>query len=223
MLFGWLLLASLLGILAGVPWTLAVLRDHPETAWWWEGAFDLIFLTAASAAGTWLGKRVDLGSGLRELVLRTPGCWKHIRSALAPGALVGLALGLLSLISQGVVPKDALIPGVGQSERPGIDSQMSECGIDRGDCLSLRPDKPLRVGHSVSGKKSGYPSAITVDRQPAVSPGVRGGALPATGASTIWLEPLDSIRSVEHQCRYDYGLALHAIRPGFSHCRPSCR
>jgi len=89
-LFGWLLLASLFGILAGVPWTLAIFRDHPGTAWWREGAFDLLFLTAASAAGTWLGKRVDLGSGLRELVLGTPGCWKHMRSALVPGTLVGL-------------------------------------------------------------------------------------------------------------------------------------
>jgi membrane protease YdiL (CAAX protease family) len=36
-----------------------------------------------------------------------------MRSALAPGALVGLALGLLSLISQGAVPKGALIPELG--------------------------------------------------------------------------------------------------------------
>ena len=109
-LFGWLLLASFFGVLAGVPWTLAVLRGHPGTAWWWEGAFSLLFLIAASAAGTWLGKRADMGSGLRELVLGTPGCWKRLRLALVPGTLVGLALGLLGLISQGAVPKDALIP-----------------------------------------------------------------------------------------------------------------
>jgi hypothetical protein len=93
-----------------VPWTLAVLRGYPETAWWWEGAFDLAFLTAASAAGTWLGKRVDLGSGVRALVSGTPGCWKHLRSSPVPGILVGLALGLLGLISRGAWPKDALIP-----------------------------------------------------------------------------------------------------------------
>lgn len=109
-LFGWLLLVSFFGVLAGVPWTLAVLRGYPGTAWWWEGAYSLSFCITASAAGTWLGKRVDLGSGLRELVLGTPGCWKRLRFALVPGALVGLALGLLQLISRGAVPKDALIP-----------------------------------------------------------------------------------------------------------------
>ena len=77
-LFGWLLLASLFGVLAGVPWTPAVLRDRPGTEWWWEGAFSLVFLVGASAARTWLGKRVDLGSGLRELMLRTPGWRKHM-------------------------------------------------------------------------------------------------------------------------------------------------
>jgi len=109
-LFGWLLLASFVGVLAGVPWTLAVLRGYPGTAWWWEGAYSLLFCIAASAAGTWLGKSVDLGTGLRELVSGTPGCWKRLRLALVPGILVGLALGLLGLISQGAVPKDALIP-----------------------------------------------------------------------------------------------------------------
>jgi hypothetical protein len=109
-LFGWLLLASLLGIAAGVPWTLAVLRGYPRTPWWLEGAVDLVFLTLASAAGTWLGERVDLRSGLREIVSGTPGCWKRLRSALVPGTLVGLALGVLGLVSQGGVPKDALIP-----------------------------------------------------------------------------------------------------------------
>jgi hypothetical protein len=111
-LFGWLLLAGFFGVLAGVPWTLAVLRGYPGTAWWREGAFDILFLTAASAAGTWLGKRVDLGSGLRGLAPGTPGRWKRIRSELVPGTLVGLTLGLLGLMSQGAVPKDALIPEV---------------------------------------------------------------------------------------------------------------
>jgi len=109
-LFGWLLLASFLGVLAGVPWTLAVLRGYPRTPWWLEGAVDVVLLTLASAAGTWLGKRVNLGSGLRDLVSGTPGCWKRLRSALVPGILVGLALGVSQLASRGVVPKDALIP-----------------------------------------------------------------------------------------------------------------
>jgi hypothetical protein len=110
-LFVWLLLTGWFGVLAGLPWTLAVLRDYPGTGWWWEAAGDLLFFIPASAAvGVWLGKKVGLGSGLRELVSRTPGCWKRVRLALVPGTLVGLALGVIGLIGQNVVPKDALIP-----------------------------------------------------------------------------------------------------------------
>ena len=222
-LFGWLLLASFLGVLAGVPWTLAVLRGYPGTAWWWEGAFSLVFLIAASAAGTWLGKRVDLGSGLRELVSGTPGCWKRLRLALVPGTLVGLALGLLQLISQGAVPKDALIP---ELNNPNALEWTLRCLS-----AALTEEIAFRFGlmsffvwiiRSVV-TSSRCSSAFPVDRQPAVSPCVCRCAFPTAGAATIWLEPLDSIRRVEHQCRYDYGLALHAIRPGFGHCRPSCR
>jgi hypothetical protein len=112
-LFVWLLLTGWFGVLAGLPWTLAVLRDYPSTGWWWEAAGDLLFFMPASAAvGVWLGKKVSLGSGLRELVSGTPGCWKQVRLALVPGTLVGLTLGVLQLISQNVIPKDALIPAL---------------------------------------------------------------------------------------------------------------
>jgi membrane protease YdiL (CAAX protease family) len=47
---------------------------------------------------------------LRELVSGTPGCWKNERLTLLPGTLVGLTLGALGLISQNLIPKDALIP-----------------------------------------------------------------------------------------------------------------
>ena len=112
-LFVWLLLTGWFGVLAGLPWTLAVLRDHPGTAWWWEAAGDALFYIPASAAiGVWLGKKVGLGSGLRELVSGTPGCWKPVRLALVPGTLVGLTLGVIQLISQNVMPKDVLIPAL---------------------------------------------------------------------------------------------------------------
>lgn len=111
-LFLWLLLASLLGVLAGLPWTLAVLRDHPGTGWWWEAAGSLLFLVPASAAGVWLGKKVGLGSGLRELVSRAPGCWTHVRGAVLPGMVVGVTIGLGGLIGQSSIPKDALISGL---------------------------------------------------------------------------------------------------------------
>lgn len=69
LLFVWLLLTGWFGALMGLPWTLAVLRDYPSTAWWWEAAGDALFYIPASAAiGVWLGKKVGLGSGLRELV-----------------------------------------------------------------------------------------------------------------------------------------------------------
>ena len=97
----------------GLPWTLAVLRDYPGTGWWWEAAGDLLFFVPASAAvGVWLGKKVGLGSELRELVSGTPGCWKQVRLALVPGTLVGLTLGVIQLISQNVMPKDVLIPAL---------------------------------------------------------------------------------------------------------------
>ena len=112
-LFVWLLLSGWFGVLMGLPWTIAVLRDYPGTGWWWEAAGDLLFFVPASAAvGVWLGKKVGLGSELRELVSGTPGCWKQVRLALVPGTLVGLTLGALGLISQNVMPKDVLIPAL---------------------------------------------------------------------------------------------------------------
>jgi hypothetical protein len=112
-LFGWLLLAGWFGVLAGLPWTLAVLRDHPSTGWWWEAAWDaLLFIPASAAVGVWLGKKVGLGAGLRELVSGPPGRWKRVRLGIAAGALVGLTLGVIQLISQNAMPKDVLIPAL---------------------------------------------------------------------------------------------------------------
>jgi hypothetical protein len=112
-LFVWLLLSGWFGVLMGLPWTLAVLRDYPGTGWWWEAAGDLLFFIPASAAvGVWLGKKVGLGSELRELVSGTPGCWKRLRLALVPGTLIGLTLGVTQLLSQNVMPKDVLIPAL---------------------------------------------------------------------------------------------------------------
>lgn len=65
-LFLWVLLAGLLGCLSGVPWALAVL-GNPATAWL-EAGVSMLMLIPASAAGVWLGRKVGLGSGLRELV-----------------------------------------------------------------------------------------------------------------------------------------------------------
>lgn len=118
-LFVWLLLAGLFGSLIGVPGAIAVLRNpgaggaaDPQVVWLSVVAEVLFFLTPASAVGVWLGKRVGLGSGLRDLVSGLPGGWKHVRSGLPPAMLVGLALGVVGFFAQNAIPKSALSPGL---------------------------------------------------------------------------------------------------------------
>ena len=110
-LFVWLLLASLFGILIGVPWSIAILRDS-ATVWLSAAVEVLFFLTPASAVGVWLGKKVGLGSRLRELVSGMPGGWEHVGLGLLPAMLVGLTLGVVGLFAQNSIPKSALMPGL---------------------------------------------------------------------------------------------------------------
>jgi hypothetical protein len=110
-LFVWLLLAGTFGTLIGVPWTIAVLRD-PVTVWLPAVLEVLLFITPASAAGVWLGNKVGLGSGLRELVSGLPGGWEHVRVGLLPALLVGLALGVAGFFAQNSIPKSVLMPGL---------------------------------------------------------------------------------------------------------------
>ena len=95
-LFGWLLLASLLGVLLGVPATIAVLGDpDPPRIWLNVGMEFLLLLVPASAVGVWLGQRVNLGPRLlREFVLRTPGRLKRALSMLVPSTVIGVVVGL---------------------------------------------------------------------------------------------------------------------------------
>ena len=110
-LFVWLLLAGLFGSLIGVPWAIAVLRD-PATAWLSAVVEVLLFLIPASAVGVWLGKKVGLGSRLRELVSRMPGGWEQVRLGLLPAMLVGLTLGVVGFFAQNSIPKSALMPAL---------------------------------------------------------------------------------------------------------------
>jgi hypothetical protein len=110
-LFVWLLVAGLIGVLIGVPWTIAILRD-PATVWLSAAAELLLFLTPASAVGVWLGTKVGLGSRLRELVSGMPGGWEHVRLGLLPAMLVGLILGGVGFLAQNSIPKGALMPGL---------------------------------------------------------------------------------------------------------------
>lgn len=107
--FLWLLFTSVFGALIGVPWAVAVTRD-PATAWL-EAGSSLLQLVPACAVGVWLGPKVRLGSGLGELVSRTPGAWETVRKSLMPGTLVGLAIGGVVLLGVSSMPEDARIPG----------------------------------------------------------------------------------------------------------------
>jgi hypothetical protein len=89
--------------------------------------------------------------------------------------------------------------------------------INRGDRFSLWSDEFLRVDHLGDRQEARSSCTIPVDRKPAICPCICRGAFPATGASTIWPEPLRSIRRDQFQCRHDHGMAVHAIPPGFSH------
>jgi hypothetical protein len=114
-LFVWLLLAGLFGSLIGVPWSIAFLRESAtDSAVVWLSAVVevLFFLTPAAAVGVWLGKKVGLGSRLREFVSEMPGGWEHVRSGLLPAMLVGLALGGVGFFAQNAIPKSALMPGL---------------------------------------------------------------------------------------------------------------
>lgn len=109
-LFSWLLFASLVGALIGVPWAVAVTRD-PAAAWLQAGS-SLLQLVPACAVGVWLGPKVGLGSRLRNFVSRTPGAWEAVREGLTPGTLVGVAIGGVVLLGASAMPEGARIPGL---------------------------------------------------------------------------------------------------------------
>jgi hypothetical protein len=110
-LFVWLLLAGLFGSLIGVPSSIAILRDS-VTVWLSAVVEVLFFLAPASAVGVWLGKKVGLGSRLREFVAAMPGGWEHVRLGLLPAMIVGLILGGVGFFAQNLIPKSALMPGL---------------------------------------------------------------------------------------------------------------
>jgi len=110
-LFVWLLVAGVVGSLIGAPWSMAILQDS-STVWRSVVMEILLFLAPASVVGVWLGKKVGLGTRLRELVSGKPEGWEHVRKGLLPAMLVGLALGGIGYFAQGSIPKSALISGL---------------------------------------------------------------------------------------------------------------
>jgi hypothetical protein len=121
-LFLWLLLISLVGSLSGVPWAAAVSGD-PALAWL-EAGSSLVQLLPACAVGVWLGPKVGLGFGLKELASRTPEAWETVRRGILPGTLVGLAIGAVVLLGVSSMPENARIPGW---ENPTILEGLLRC------------------------------------------------------------------------------------------------
>jgi hypothetical protein len=117
--FVWLVLASLVGSLLGVPYTIAVLTD-PASGLpidlhliWLSALIEGIFLLApACAIGVWLGKRVGLGPRvLSQIVSKSPRWWVKLRYDLWRSILLGTFLGVLGL-GQYLLPKGTLGTGL---------------------------------------------------------------------------------------------------------------
>jgi hypothetical protein len=98
-----LLLASLVGVVLGVPFIFAVLGDADPLRVWLNAGVEFLFsLVPACAVGVWMGRRVGLGPKLlRELVLRTPGRLKRTLAMLGPSVGIGAVLGLPMLLGAG--------------------------------------------------------------------------------------------------------------------------
>lgn len=110
-LFSWVLFAGLAGTLLGVPWTISILGD-PTVVWVSAAVEVLLFLAPASAVGVWLGKKVCLGSSLRQFVSDWPAGRALARSGLLTAVLVGSALGGVGFLAQHSLPERALISGL---------------------------------------------------------------------------------------------------------------
>lgn len=94
-LFGILLLASLLGVALGVPFVFAVLAEaDPHRVWMNAGVELLFFLVPASAIGVWLGPKTGLGARLlKELLSGTSKCRSRLIEVLLLSTAVGGVLG----------------------------------------------------------------------------------------------------------------------------------
>lgn len=109
--FTWIVVAGVLGSLAGVPWSIAVLNGS-GTVWLSAAVEVVLFLTPASAVGVWLGKKASLGPRLRDTVPAVSEGRGPLRSVFVPAILVGLALGGAGFLAQNSIPKSALMPGL---------------------------------------------------------------------------------------------------------------
>lgn len=105
-LFVILLLASLLGVVLGVPFIFAVLDEQEPLKVWFNAGFEFFFLLVpASAIGVWLGPKAGLGARLlRDFVAKKPGCQSQLLKILLPSTAVGGVLGACMVMATGGAP-----------------------------------------------------------------------------------------------------------------------
>jgi hypothetical protein len=121
MVFLCLLVAGLIGSLAGVPLTIAVLSDpavggpvDPQTIWLSALREALLVLAPASALGLWLGKKVGLGAILPEATgPDAAGLGGRVRPILGVSVAVGLAFAAPGIIGLFLFPPGDFGPGLG--------------------------------------------------------------------------------------------------------------
>ncbi len=99
-LFLWLFAVGWVGVLAGMPFTFALMEDPAfvgsldRKSIWLRAIFEaMVQLAPASAVGIWLGKRVHLGPRLPE-ALAAKKTLDRVWSILVFPAFIGLALGI---------------------------------------------------------------------------------------------------------------------------------
>lgn len=110
-LFGWILLAGLIGSLIGVPWSLAILEDA-ATVWLSVAVEVVLFLAPAVAAGVWWGKKAGLGLRSGRPVSGAPGHRGRLGRDAVPAVLVGSILGGVGYLAQGALPEGAFTPAL---------------------------------------------------------------------------------------------------------------
>jgi hypothetical protein len=104
--FAVLLLASLGGVLAVIPYTFALApprlpADGPPLAVLLLLSLvqNAVLLAAAIAVGLWLGPRVGLGAPLMaDLLLGVPGAWSRVRRFAPTAAAIGAALAVVIVV-----------------------------------------------------------------------------------------------------------------------------
>ncbi len=122
-LFVLLLLASLVGSLATVPYTLTLLHQSAGGMSISIRAVvistllqDLVLSALTGAVGLWLGDKIGLGAAdLRALLAGTPSAWRWLWTSLPLALLTGLLTGI-ALLMEGALLGSRILPAVARSQ-----------------------------------------------------------------------------------------------------------